>query len=128
MAARAPAGWQRAQAALQVESADDQPPCRSLTIPTPAHLARPCTARDGTTPQNFLEGSIRVPCLLAWPGRIRATARPPQPVDHCDLFMTFAATAGCDCAELAHMRRRPGPSCLPLLSESPGVAAAAARE
>ena len=34
---------------------------------------------NGTTPQNFLEESIRVPCLLSWPGRIRAGASHPQP-------------------------------------------------
>ena len=83
---------------------------------------------NGTTPQNFLEESIRVPCLLSWPGRIRAGASHPQPVDHCDLFMTLAGAVGCDCAALAHTRGRTGRSCLPLLSESAGVAAAAARE
>ena len=83
---------------------------------------------NGTTPQNFLEESSRVPCLLAWPGRIRAGAVHPQPVDHCDLFMTLADAAGCDCAELALTRGRTGRSCLPLLSEPPDVAAAAARE
>ena len=83
---------------------------------------------NGTTPQNFLEESIRVPLLLAWPGRIRAAATCPQPVDHCDLFMTLADAAGCDCAALAHTRGRTGRACLPLLSESAGVAAAAARE
>ena len=85
-------------------------------------------SRNGTTPQNFLEESIRIPCLLAWPGRIRAAATHPQPVDHCNLFMTLADAAGCDRAELAQTRGRTGRSCLPLLSESPGAAAAAVRE
>ena len=83
---------------------------------------------NGTTPQNFLEESIRVPCLLSWPGRIRAGASHPQPVDHCDLFMTLADAAGCDCATLARTRGRTGRAWLPLLSESAAVAAAAARE
>ena len=83
---------------------------------------------NGTTPQNFLEESIRVPCLLAWPGHIRAAAVHPQPVDHCDLFMSLADAAGCDCDELARTRGRSGKTCLPLLSESSGAAAAAARE
>ena len=83
---------------------------------------------NGTTPQNFLEESIRVPCLLAWPGHISASASCPQPVDHCDLLMTLADAAGCDCAELAQTRGRAGQSYLPLLSESAGVAAAVARE
>ena len=83
---------------------------------------------NGTTPQNFLEESIRVPCLLSWPGRIRSGTVHPQPVDHCDLFMTLAAAAGCDCGELALTRGRSGRSYLPLLDESPGVAAGAARE
>ena len=86
------------------------------------------TKGNATIPQNFLEESIRVPCLLSWPGRIRAAAAHPQPVDHCDLFMTLADAAGCDCAELARTRGRSGRSCLPLLSESAGTAAAAARE
>ena len=44
------------------------------------------------------------------------------------LFMTLADAAGCVGAELAHTRGRTGRSCLPLLSESAAVAAAAARE
>ena len=42
--------------------------------------------------------------------------------------MTLADAAGCDCAELALTRGRTGRSCLPLLSESPGAAAAAAQQ
>ncbi len=83
------------------------------------------TKGNVTTPQNFLEESIRIPCLLSWPGRIRAASVHPQPVDHCDLFMTLADAAGCDRAELAQTLGRTGRSCLPLLSESPGEAAAA---
>ncbi len=85
------------------------------------------TKGNATTPQNFLEESIRIPCLLSWPGRIRAASVHSQPVDHCDLFMTLADAAGCDCAELAQTLGRAGRSCLPLLSESAAVADAAAR-
>ena len=84
------------------------------------------TKGNATTPQNFLEESIRVPCLLAWPDHIRAAASYPQPVDHCDLFMTLAHAAGCDCAHLAATRGRSGASYLPLLTESPRDPAAAA--
>ena len=74
------------------------------------------TKGNATVPQNFLEESIRVPCLLSWPGHIQADQVYSQSVDHCDLFMTLADAAGCDCAQLKSDSPRPGMSYLPLLA------------
>src|SRR5690606_32926493 len=49
---------------------------------------------NGTTPANFLDGSILVPCLLAWPGVIGAGQVSDAMVDHCDLHATLLDAAG----------------------------------
>jgi len=49
---------------------------------------------NATVPQNFLEESIRVPCLLSWPaGGIPRNRESDLPVSHCDLFATLLAAA-----------------------------------
>lgn len=68
-----------------------------------------------TVPQNFIEESIRVPCLLWWPGRIGAGRVLPQFVDHCDLHATLLEIAGARLAEAASTVASPGRSYLPLL-------------
>lgn len=52
------------------------------------------TKGNATVPQNFYEESIRVPCLIQWPGRIRSGVRCPQVVNHCDLYQTLLEAAG----------------------------------
>jgi arylsulfatase A-like enzyme len=49
---------------------------------------------NGTTPQNFYEESIRVPCLLRLPGKIPANTVRTEQVDHCDLHQTLLEAAG----------------------------------
>jgi len=73
------------------------------------------TKGNATVPQNFLEESIRVPCLLSWPGQIQPNNTYSQSVDHCDLFMTVADAAECDCEALKESHPVSGTSYLPLL-------------
>lgn len=50
---------------------------------------------NGTTPQNFLEESIRVSCTLSWPaGGIQQNTAYDLKVNHCDLFATLLDVAG----------------------------------
>lgn len=50
---------------------------------------------NGTSPQNFLEESIRVACTLSWPaGGIRQNAACDDLVSHCDLWQTLLEIAG----------------------------------
>ena len=50
---------------------------------------------NATLPQNFLEESIRVPCLISWPrGRIVENLQSDLWVNHCDLFATLLEAAG----------------------------------
>jgi arylsulfatase A-like enzyme len=50
---------------------------------------------NGTIPQNFLEESIRVPCMISWPdGGIPSGLESSLPVNHCDLFATLLDAAG----------------------------------
>lgn len=42
----------------------------------------------------FLEGGIRVPFLLRWPGRLKAGTEFKHPVSTMDLYPTFCAAAG----------------------------------
>ncbi len=49
---------------------------------------------NGTTPVNFLDGSILVPCMLRWPGKIKPGQICAHFVDHCDLHMTILEAAG----------------------------------
>ena len=49
---------------------------------------------NATMPQNFLEESIRVPCLISWPrGGIPSRLESDLPVNHCDLFATLLDAA-----------------------------------
>lgn len=72
------------------------------------------TKGNGTTPVNFLDGSILVPCMLRWPGHIKPGKVHGEFVDHCDLHMTILDAAGVtqapDDQALTH-----GRSYLPLL-------------
>ena len=47
------------------------------------------TKGNATIPQNFLDESIRVPCLLSWPGAIPGGQTREETVDHLDLFQTI---------------------------------------
>ena len=71
---------------------------------------------NATTPQNFFDESILVPCLMSWPARIAAGQVCEQFVDHCDLFATVLDAAGValDEAQRAAINS-PGRSFLPLL-------------
>lgn len=72
---------------------------------------------NATAPQNFLDESIRVPCLLRWPGRIPPGTVRGEPTDHCDLFQTLCDAAGAaETGAAAAARNSPGRSLLPLLS------------
>jgi len=75
------------------------------------------TKGNATIPQNFLEESIHVPCLLRWPDRIPQRRICAEPVDHCDLFQTLLEAAGCtETEEAAQHRNSPGRSYLPILT------------
>lgn len=72
---------------------------------------------NGTVPQNFLEESILVPCLLSWPRRITAGRECNELVDHIDLFQTVLEAAGASpSAETIEEIDCPGSSYLPLIS------------
>jgi arylsulfatase A-like enzyme len=43
---------------------------------------------------SLMEGGIRTPCIMRWPGQLPAGAKSGQPVCVQDLFPTFAAAAG----------------------------------
>ena len=72
---------------------------------------------NATVPQNFLDESIHVPCLLSWPERIQAGRRYHQFVDHCDLSATLLEAAGYRSgnARDPDLAVSPGRSYLPLL-------------
>ena len=69
---------------------------------------------NATTPQNFLEESIHVPCVLSWPAAFDGNQRPTVPVDHCDLHATVLHAAGIADND-AELSMSPGRSYLPLL-------------
>lgn len=69
---------------------------------------------NATTPQNFLEESIRVPCVLRWPDRLRPGQICDAMVDHCDLYQTLLEAAGVESGEEAE--ESPGRSYLGLLT------------
>jgi arylsulfatase A-like enzyme len=72
------------------------------------------TKGNATIPQNFYDESIRVPCLLRWPGRIRAGQVNTAPVNHCDLFQTLLDASGTkETSDSAAKRNSPGQSYLP---------------
>ena len=72
---------------------------------------------NATVPQNFLDESIHVPCLLSWPERILGDRVYDQFVDHCDLFATLLEAAGYRSGNTSDsdLVLSPGRSYLPLL-------------
>ncbi len=80
------------------------------------------TKGNATIPQNLLDESIKVPCLLSWPGTIQPGGVYREPVDHCDLFATVLDAAGA-AGQLTDEQKaiRPGKSYLPLLKGEPGT-------
>jgi arylsulfatase A-like enzyme len=76
---------------------------------------------NGTLPQNFLEESIRVPCLVSWPaGGINQNLQSDLWVNHCDLFATLLEAAGAvPRAKTAAPINSPGESYLSHLRGSP---------
>lgn len=72
------------------------------------------TKGNSTIPQNLLEPSIRVPCMLRWPSMIQAGQVHDAMVDHCDLHQTILeATGMSDLVEADELS--PGRSYLSLL-------------
>ena len=72
---------------------------------------------NATTPQNLLDDSILVPCILSWPQHLPSRRACDSMVDHCDLFATVldaagVATPGNTLAQI----HSPGRSYLPLLT------------
>lgn len=74
---------------------------------------------NATIPQNFLEESIRIPCLVRWPGHVRDGVVCDAFVDHLDLHATLLEAAGIDPHTLPDAQRRPGRSILPHLAGAP---------
>lgn len=70
-----------------------------------------------TTPQNFLEESVRVACTVSWPaGGIRQNATCDDFVNHCDLWATLLDIAGATpSAAVAAQINSPGITYLPQL-------------
>lgn len=54
---------------------------------------------NGTTPVNFVDGSILVPCILSWPAGFKGGQSHDMLVDHCDLHATLLDAAGVTLAE-----------------------------
>ena len=75
------------------------------------------TKGNATIPQNFIDESILVPCLLSWKEGLPAGQVCNAPVDHCDLFNTLleVAEATPDEATAAEINS-PGESYLRLLT------------
>ena len=76
---------------------------------------------NATLPQNFLEESIRVPCLVSWPdGGIAQNLQSDLWVNHCDLFATLLEAArAVPEASLAKEINSPGESCVSFLRGKP---------
>lgn len=55
------------------------------------------------TKANHLEGGIRVPMLIRWPGKIPAHSQFEYPVSTLDLMPTFLAAAGLDISKLSNL-------------------------
>ncbi|MDA1192297.1 MAG: sulfatase-like hydrolase/transferase, partial [Candidatus Poribacteria bacterium] len=74
------------------------------------------TKGNGTLPQNFIEESIRIPCLLSWKNGFEGGQSHNGLVDTIDLFHTLLDAAGAtpDEATAAEIRS-PGASYLPML-------------
>jgi choline-sulfatase len=72
---------------------------------------------NGTVPQNFIEESIRIPCVMAWHDRIPAGQSADEMVDLCDVYATVLDAAGVDVPSDAQDEiDSPGASFLPLLT------------
>ena len=72
---------------------------------------------NATTPQNFLDESIRVPCIWSWRGGLPSRRVADDFVDHCDLHATLLQVAGMDRNEAR--TNGPGRSYLPILRGVP---------
>ena len=72
---------------------------------------------NATVPQNLLDESILVPCLLRWPGGVESGRVQDAFVDHCDLHATLLDAAGAASGDAG--ANKPGRSCLPLLRGEP---------
>jgi len=48
---------------------------------------------NNTIPQNFIEESIRIPCIASWPGYLPEGKVVDQCIDHCDTFATVMELA-----------------------------------
>jgi arylsulfatase A-like enzyme len=80
-----------------------------------ADINKPYRGWKGT----FFEGGIRVPYFIRWPGKIAAGRRLAMPVQHIDVFPTFAAAAG---ATMPDDRRMDGINLLPFaMGQAPPV-------
>ncbi|MFM7323111.1 MAG: sulfatase [Armatimonadota bacterium] len=76
---------------------------------------------NATVPQNFLDESIGLPCLMRWPGRVPVGVF-DGPFDHCDLFRTVLAAAGArETEEAERARNSPGADVLPVLGKTGGA-------
>ena len=74
------------------------------------------TKGNATVPQNLIDESILVPCLLSWPGVLLAGGVCDRFVDHCDLFNTLLDAAGVELDDTVQKEiNSPGRSYLPLL-------------
>jgi len=76
---------------------------------------------NATSPQNFFDESIRIPCTLSWPaGEIPRGLDCDLPVNHCDLFATVLDAAGATpAAATAKKINSPGQSYLSHLRGKP---------
>ncbi len=69
---------------------------------------------NSTTPQNFIDESIIVPCLMRWPERISAGKSHDFFASHCDLHETLLEAAGLEASDDPY---QPGSSFLDLLGD-----------
>lgn len=70
------------------------------------------TKGNATIPQNLLDGSIRIPCVMRWPGQIEAGQVNDEFVDQCDLHATLLNAAGTHAGRAGDGLPRPGRSFL----------------
>ncbi|WP_260703663.1 sulfatase-like hydrolase/transferase [Edaphobacter flagellatus] len=79
---------------------------------------------NATTPQNFLDESIRIPCAISWPrGGITQNLTSDLPVNHCDLFATLLEAAqATPSPQQAQKINSPGRSYLAHLRGQPSTA------
>lgn len=74
------------------------------------------TKGNGTVPQNFIDESILVPCVMRWKEGLPAGHVENAQVDHCDLFHTLLDVAEAPLDEATRKRlNSPGRSYLPLI-------------